>query len=420
MKVTMVSEHASPLAVLGDVDAGGQNVHVATLAAALASRGVSVTVHTRRDDAELPEWVDMHPGVRVHHVDAGPPRPVPKDELLPYMGPFAEELAALWAADPPDIVHSHFWMSGLASLQAAARLEVPVVHTFHALGVVKRRHQGDMDTSPPGRLEIEKAVIEGAKRIIATCSDEVFELLRLGADRRRISVVPCGVDTGRFRPDGPSEPRTGSRVICAGRIVARKGVDDAVRAIAEIPEVQLIIAGGPPRDRLEDDPEARRLTELIAALGVGERVDMRGGIGREDVAALMRSADAAVCAPWYEPFGIVPLEAMACGVPVVASTVGGLIDTVVDGETGIHIPPRRPDRIASALRMLLSDASLRRRLGQAGVRRARSRYTWDHVAEGTLAAYERALRARRGGTGVGGRRITADSGRRLAPVEGRS
>jgi glycosyltransferase involved in cell wall biosynthesis len=387
MRIDMVSEHASPLAVLGDVDAGGQNVHVAALAGALARRGAQVVVHTRRDDPGLPATVEMAPGVRVRHVDAGPPDALPKDELLPHMDEFARRLSEDWSAEAPDVVHSHFWMSGRAALAAAGPLGIPVVHTFHALGVVKRRHQGARDTSPPGRLEEERAVMRGAARIVATCSDEVFELLREGADRRRCTIVPCGVDTDRFGPDGPAEERRGPRLVCVGRLVERKGVDDVVRALVHLPGVELVIAGGPDRGRLARDPEARRLDELARELGVADRVDLRGGLPRQAIPPLMRSADAIVCAPWYEPFGIVPLEAMACGVPVVATAVGGMIDTVVDGETGVHVQPRRPDQLARALATLIADPARRRALGANGVRRARERYTWDRVAAATHEVY---------------------------------
>ena len=167
----MVSEHASPLAVLGGVDAGGQTVHVAALASALGARGDDVVVHTRRDDPDLPRRVPLAPRVAVDHVDAGPPCEVPKDKLAPYMAAFADELREQWADDPPDIVHSHFWMSAVAALDAARHLGIPVVHTFHALGVVKRRHQGDKDTSPPHRIETEARVAGACDRIVATCSD---------------------------------------------------------------------------------------------------------------------------------------------------------------------------------------------------------------------------------------------------------
>ena len=388
----MVSEHASPLAVLGGVDAGGQNVHVAALSTALAARGAEVVVHTRRDDPALPRTVPLHGSdgsvVVVDHVPAGPPDPLPKDELLPHMDAMARDLRRQWRARPPDLVHAHFWMSGVAALAAARPLGVPVVQTFHALGVVKRRHQGRKDTSPPERLAVERRLVVEADRLVATCSDEVFELRRLGAQSSRTSVVPCGVDVRLFRPDGPAEPRTDRpRVLFVGRLVERKGVGNTISALAEVPDAELLVAGGPVASLLDDDAEVARLRRLAARVGVADRVRFVGRVDRADLPALIRSADVVSCVPWYEPFGIVPLEAMACGVPVVASAVGGLVDTVVSGETGLHVPPRDPSAIAAALRRLLASPSERRALGRAGVERVRRHYTWDRVAEGTLAAY---------------------------------
>jgi D-inositol-3-phosphate glycosyltransferase len=388
MKIAMVSEHASPLAALGGADAGGQNVHVAALSAALARRGAEVVVHTRRDHPELPARVPLAHGVTVEHVDAGPPRPIPKDELLPHMDEFADRLRAAWRVRPPDLVHAHFWMSGRAALAAGRPLGLPLVQTFHALGVVKRRHQGARDPSPPSRLREEALLAREADRIVATCSDEVFELTRLGADPRRISVVPCGVDLELFRPDGPAEPRRARhRLVVVTRLVERKGVADVLAALPELPGVELVVAGGPPAGQLRGDPEARRLLALACRLGVAGRVELRGRLDRRELPPLYRSADAVVCVPWYEPFGIVPLEAMACGVPVVASAVGGLVDTVVDGVTGVHVPPRRPDRLAAVLGGLLVEPARRAALGRAGLRRARRRYAWDRIAASTLDAY---------------------------------
>jgi D-inositol-3-phosphate glycosyltransferase len=384
----MVSEHASPLAVLGGADAGGQNVHVAALSAALARRGAEVVVFTRRDDPDLPARVVAAPGVTVEHVDAGPAAPVPKDELLPYVGEFAARLRRSFRVDPPDAVHAHFWMSGRAALAAGRPLGLPVVQTFHALGVVKRRHQGTRDTSPPSRLRMEATLAREADRIVATCSDEVFELVRIGADVRRITVVPCGVDLSLFRPDGPALPRPpGHRLLVVSRLVERKGIGDVVAALARLPGTELVVAGGPPADELAGDPEARRLTALAERLGVAGRVRLLGRVGRGDLPALYRSADLVVSVPWYEPFGIVPLEAMACGVPVVVSAVGGLVDTVVDGVTGAHVPPRRPARLACTLADLLADPDRRAALGVAGARRARRRYGWDRIATSTLEVY---------------------------------
>jgi glycosyltransferase involved in cell wall biosynthesis/phosphoheptose isomerase len=400
MRIAMVSEHASPLAVLGGVDAGGQNVHVAALARAVARRGAEVVVHTRRDDPALPERVELAPGVVVHHVDAGPPRALPKDDLLEHMPAFARGLVRAWRADAPDVVHAHFWMSAHASLLAAREVPVPIVQTFHALGVVKRRYQGEDDTSPPERLAIERDIVRRVDEIVATCTDEVFELVRLGAPRDRLTVVPCGVDLDLFTPDGPRDARPAGRrrIMCVGRLVQRKGIGNIIEALASIPDTELVVAGGPPAAELDGDPEAVRLRGIAEACGVADRVELRGRVEHQDLPALLRSADVVVCAPWYEPFGIVPLEAMACGVPVVASAVGGMIDSVVDGVTGMHICPRDPDRIAAATRGLLDDPDRRAAFSRAGVRRARRLYDWDRVASATLDVYAR--QAARGGNGA--------------------
>ena len=397
MRIAMVSEHASPLAVLGGVDAGGQNVHVAALATALARLGDDVVVHTRRDDPQLARRVQLSPGVEVDHVDAGPPTEVPKDELLQYMGAFADDLRAQWTADPPDIVHAHFWMSGLAALDAAEDLGIPVVHTFHALGTVKRRHQGDQDTSPPSRIAHETRIARSVDRVVATCSDEVFELLRMGVDRRRVTVVPCGVDLKQFGAqtspaggatapagDGHTEPH---RFVAACRLVERKGLADAITALADVPGAELHVAGGPEASALAADPEAQRLRALAERLGVADRLVLRGRVGRDAMPALLRSADAVVCVPWYEPFGIVPLEAMACGVPVIATAVGGQKDSVVHGVTGVHVPPREPTALARAMRQLLQDPERRREYGANGAKRARLRFGFDRIARSTRDVY---------------------------------
>jgi glycosyltransferase involved in cell wall biosynthesis len=208
------------------------------------------------------------------------------------------------------------------------------------------------------------------------------------------------VDVEQFSPDGPvAERGARPRVLCVGRLVPRKGVDTVIRALAAIPDAELVIAGGPGVDGLAADPEAQRLARLAERCGVADRVRLVGAVPRPNMPALLRSADAVVCTPWYEPFGIVPLEAMACGVPVVASAVGGFLDTVVDGATGILVPPRRPDRLAAALRGLLAEPFWRQAYGTAGVERARSRYSWDRVAADTLAEYADVLA---GGSGTEG------------------
>jgi D-inositol-3-phosphate glycosyltransferase len=388
LKIAMVSEHASPLAMLGGVDAGGQNVHVAALSEAMGRQGAEVVVYTRRDDPSLPKRVRYAHNVTVEHVDAGPAAVVEKDKLLPYMGRFAEILNQRWQRFAPDVVHAHFWMSGMASMTAAADLGIPVVQTFHALGLEKRRHQGDKDTSPASRLETELRIATNAQRIVATASAEAFELMRMGAPAHNVAVVPCGVDLTTFQPVGDRETRGERyRIVCLSRMVERKGNADVIEALAGVPDTELIIAGGPEAHRLDADPEACRLRAVAKAAGVSDRVHFRGRVPRSDVPALLRSAHAVVCYPWYEPFGIVPLEAMACAVPVVVSSVGGLVDSVVDGVTGLHVPPRSPDSLAEVLRELLPDERRRRELGVAAAKRANERYGWARIASDTLAVY---------------------------------
>jgi D-inositol-3-phosphate glycosyltransferase len=388
-RVAMVSEHASPLAELGGPDAGGQNVYVAQLAARLARRGHEVAVYTRRDDPRLPERVVTDDGVQVVHVPAGPPAPIPKDELLPYMTEFGEWLARRWATEPPDVVHAHFWMSGMAAVAGARGLGLPVVQTYHALGTVKRRCQGAADTSPPERIAIEKAVGRECAGIIATCADEVAELEAMGLPPGRVHIVPCGVDPERFRPlatdrAAPYAPR---RLLTVGRLVPRKGFDRAIRALAEVPDAELLVAGGPEAALLGAEPEAERLRSLAEECGAADRVTLLGGVTRDRMPRLMCEADLVLSVPVYEPFGIVPVEAMACGVPVLATAVGGQLDTVVHDVTGFLVPPDDDRHLGAAIRGLLADPARLARYGAAGRRRVLTRYTWDRVADGVNRVY---------------------------------
>ncbi|MEU2422080.1 glycosyltransferase [Streptomyces sp. NPDC007851] len=388
-RVAMVSEHASPLAELGGPDAGGQNVYVAQVAAVLARRGHEVTVYTRRDGPRLPDRVVTSDGVQVVHVPAGPAAPIPKDELLPYMPEFGDWLAGEWAIAPPDVAHAHFWMSGMAALAGARAAGVPVVQTYHALGTVKKRHQGAADTSPPERLAIERAVGRECAAIVATCRDEVAELKAMGLPTDHVSIVPCGVDPVQFSPV-PGLRRAGPgprRLLTVGRLVPRKGFDRAIRALAGVPDAQLLIAGGPERALLAAEPEAERLWAVAEEYGVADRVGLLGGVGREHMPQLMSSADLVLSLPRYEPFGIVPVEAMACRTPVVATAVGGQLDTVVDGLTGRLVPSDDDHDTAAVIRGLLDDPGRLDEYGAAGRHRVLDDYTWDRVADGLTKVY---------------------------------
>ncbi|OJF10044.1 glycosyltransferase [Couchioplanes caeruleus] len=403
MRIAMISEHASPLSALGGVDAGGQNAHVAALAAALAEQGHEVRVYTRRDDPAPPPVVEVH-GFEVVHVPAGPAMTLAKDDLLPYMGDFAEWTAADWRGTwAPDVVHAHFWMSGLAAVTAARACDVPVVLTYHALGSVKRRHQGAADTSPAHRISYERQLGRVVDRVVVQCQDEIRELLLMGVPRTQMTLVPSGVDTALFCPEGPAEPRDPQRprILTVGRLVPRKGYEDLICALPSVPGAELVIVGGPPDGRLDDDPYARRLRALAGQCRVADRVRLAGAVAAADMPRWYRSAEVLAAAPWYEPFGLTPLEAMACGVPVVGTAVGGLTDTVVDGVTGDLVPPREPRELGLALRRLLGDEVRRISYAAAAADRAAHSYSWRRVATRLAAVY----------ASVAGRHLTSTESR---------
>lgn len=399
LRVAMISEHASPLATLGGVDAGGQNLHVAELSAALARQGHEVRVYTRRDRIRVPSMVELADGVTVVHVPAGPAEPIGKDSLLPYMGDFGAWVGRQWQDGTwvPDVVHAHFWMSGLAAVRAGRALGVPVVQTYHALGTIKKRFQGLKDTSPRERIGYERALGRAVHRVVAQCRDEVRELVRLGVPRSRISVIPSGVDLDRFTPEGPAAPREPGRprILTVGRLVERKGYAELIQAMRLVPKAECVIVGGPPAADLSAEPLlptpehslARELLALARKCRVAGRVRLVGAVPREEMPLWYRSADIVVCAPWYEPFGLTPLEAMACGVPVVATAVGGLTDTVVDELTGELVPPRDPAALGQTLRTLLDDPVRRLAYGTAAVDRVRQCYSWDRTAAQLATIY---------------------------------
>ncbi|MFR9780760.1 glycosyltransferase [Micromonospora sp. MS34] len=390
MRVAIVADHASPLAVPGE-EAAGRGTQVADVAAALADEGHDVRVYIRRDSPALPETVSTADGYQVRHVPAGPARPVPSDELLPYLGEFGSWLAEAWRRGDwtPDVAHAHFWMSGLATVHAGRRTGVPTVLTYHSLGTVGRRHQGTKDTSPPGRIGYERALGRAVDRVVVQSEDEVRELVRMGVPRSRMALVPSGVNQAVFRPDGPVAPRDPARprILTVGRMVERKGFLDVVRALPAVPDAECVVIGGPPADQLPADSFARRLHALAESCGVADRVRLLGAVPREEMGRWYRSADVLVAAPWYEPFGLTPLEGMACGVPVVGTNVGGIADTVVDGLTGDLVPPRDPRALGTAVRRLLADKVRRFAYATAALDRIRSRYSWKRCAEQLGAVY---------------------------------
>lgn len=382
MRIAMLSADANPLAA--------RRAHVAQLCRALARQGHDVTVYTRRDDGRTPAEVTSPDGYRVLSVPAGRRAHLSDQELLPLTSRFADVLRTRWEAERPQLVHAHGWLPGLAAVPATEGTSIPVVQSFPTLGAVESRFKDAGATVPPDRRRAEQLVMKRADRVIASCSDEVFELIRLGTAKSRVSVVPSGVDVEVFDPAGPKAPRTvRHRIVSSGHLVPRSGFDTAVVALKALPDTELVIAGGPGNART--GPEARRLRTLANDLGVRDRLQFAGDLADGDLAALLRSADVVTCTPWHDTAGAGPLKAMACGVPVVADAVGGLSDTVIDGVTGTLVPARDPRRLAKALRELLGDPISRDRYGLAGYDRVHARYSWDRVAGETVRAYEQVL-----------------------------
>jgi glycosyltransferase involved in cell wall biosynthesis len=408
MRIVLISEHASPLAALGGADAGGQNVYVAETARLLAERGHEVEVFTRRTDGAARETVVLGPRLRVVHVTAGPARDIPKERLFAYMPRFSDELAAyLSRTGLPDVVHAHFWMSGMVASEMKRLFGVPFVITFHALGRVRRIHQGASDGFPQQRGAIEQELMDDAARIVAECPQDVEDMASLyQADPAKLVQVPCGFDCRQMGPVDRAEARRrlvippGTRVVLQlGRMVPRKGVDDAIRGFARAtagsadPAVLLVVGGSKPDSSVTEDGEGARLLSVARDEGAEDRVRFLGARTRDELRYLYSAADVFISVPWYEPFGITPVEAMACGVPVIGARVGGVKHTVVHGQTGLLVEPKDPDGVARALRALLGDEPLRQRMGRAGLERARGLFTWERVTESLEAIYRSMLPA---------------------------
>lgn len=408
MRIALISEHASPLAGLGGVDSGGQNVYVGQLARHLATLGHTVDVFTRRDDEVSPEIIPWTNGVRIVNVPAGPPTRVRKENLLPYMDDFTDYFVRFAnTLGRYDVVHANFFMSALVAADAKRVLATPFVVTFHALGHVRRLHQGGSDNFPLERLAIEEHVVAEADAIIAECPQDHEDLQSFyGADPMRLRTIPCGFDPEEFAPLDrataraalglpPKEPI----ILQLGRMVPRKGVDNVIRGLACLRReyglhARLLVVGG--EARFPDPaltPELGRLQVVAVDEGVEDAVTFVGSRGRSELRTFYAAADVFVTTPWYEPFGITPIESMACGIPVVGSNVGGIKFTVVDGQTGYLVPPDDASALAERLARLLGQPALRRKFGYRAIRRARAQFTWKRVATDVAAIYEEVVAA---------------------------
>jgi glycosyltransferase involved in cell wall biosynthesis len=403
-RIAIVSEHASPLALAGSVDSGGQNIYVAQIARHLARLGHQVDVFTRADSPYLPMEMNWQDNVRVIHVPAGPRRQIAKEQMLPHMKAFGGFLSRYFGGQqrPYDIVHANFFMSAMAALPAARAHGIPLAVTFHALGRVRRLFQKEADLFPECRFAIEDDIIARADRIIAECPQDRDDMMALyNADPRRISIVPCGYDPAEMRPMDRERARAelgwnhnAFTLLQLGRMVPRKGVDNVIRALSLLRNVhginaRLCVVGGNSREPSEAaTPELGRLRAIAREENVLPHVEFTGRRDRLQLRAYYCASDVFVTTPWYEPFGITPLEAMACARPVVGSDTGGIRYSVRNGKTGWLVPPKDAEALADRLALLARDSLMRRRMGEAGLRRARERFTWERVGSELLNVFE--------------------------------
>ena len=413
-RIAIISDHASPLAAPGSVDCGGQNVYVAQLARELARAGHLVDVFTRRDAPEQRQVVHWLENIRVIHVPAGPPRYVPKEQMLPHVDAFARYVTRFARRQPAayDIAHANFFMSGMVAQHLKDALGLPFVITFHALGRVRRLAQGTADTFPTERMRIEAALMRAADRIIAECPQDRYDMERLyGAPLSRIAITPCGFSPDELWPVPMLEARARLGldegrfiVLQLGRMVPRKGVDTVIQGVAMLRhrygvDAQLLVVGGDISGQSGansgDGLELARLRSVAADLGIAAHVRFTGQQPRAVLRDYYSAANVFASTPWYEPFGITPVEAMACARPVIGAEVGGIKSTVNDSVTGFLIPSRDPAALADRLARLHRHPELARAMGEAGRRRACEHYTWRHVASQLAAIYADVLDATR-------------------------
>jgi glycosyltransferase involved in cell wall biosynthesis len=387
LKIALVALGADSAAGLADSAAG-----LAELAQEMAAQGHRITVYARQDEPRQRPAIPLDCGVTVQYLPAGPAARLPAEQLGQHVREFADGLADRWRRDRPDVAHAWFWTSGLAALAAArsqpAGQRLPVVQTFASLGAAEHRHRLP-EQGPAGRIRLEASIARAVSAVLAQSSEETADLAGLGVPRDTVRIVPCGVDTARFSPTGPAVRRgTRPRLLTCAALQPGQGLETLIRALPQAPDAELVIIGGPYRRLLRSLPYYRTLAGLAASAGVRDRVIFTGRVPDGDLPAWFRSADLFVNAASYEPFGTATVQAMACGLPVVATSVGANRDAVIDGITGALVPPGRARLLGQRIRELLAQPVRRGAYGAAAADRASSRYSWQQISQETLIAYQ--------------------------------
>lgn len=395
-RIAFISEHASPLATIGSVDAGGQNIYVAELAKQLASIEYEVDIFTRNDGTTDQQILEWFPGVRVIHIKAGAKKFIRKEELLPLMTDFFEEMVQFIKQHQLEysLIHANFWMSALVAMEIKKALSIPYVITFHALGKVRKLYQQEADQFPESRTTIEKQTALLSNRVIAECPKDMDDLTTLyDIPEHNISVIPCGFNPTEFFPVDKTFSRTLLRLnrnetilLQLGRMVPRKDVDTGILALKYLrnlkKKVRLVIVGVDADDPdPASSPEISRMMMLARDEGVIDNICFAGRKQRHLLKYYFSAADIYITTPWYEPFGITPLESMACGTPVIGSDVGGIRFSVKDGETGYLIPPRNPGALAEKIAFMLANPILMKKMKIRAMQHVHQQFTWQRITE---------------------------------------
>lgn len=413
MRVAMLSVHSSPLAKLGGKEAGGMNVYVRELARELGSRGIPVDIFTRRQQRSLPTIEPIACGVRVINLHAGPSAPYDKNWLLTYLPEFVSRVRCF--ADGEDIaydvIHSHYWLSGEAALRLRRSWDTPVIHMFHTLGAMKNSVARSKEETESGRrIAIERRLMQEVDAVVAaTPLDRAQMVWNYGADAERLRVIPCGVDLARFQPAEQAAararlglPSAAHLLLCVGRMEPLKGMDALIRALALLrsaaqpgaPQFQVLLVGGEPEGRPQHwNAEQRRLDALRRELGVADQVHFLGAQPQDLLPAYFTAADVVAMPSHYESFGLVALEALACGAAVVASKVGGLALTIEDGRSGLLFPPDDHAALAAQITRLIEQPGLAAALRTAARTRA-AEFGWGAIARRVSALYDELTAAR--------------------------
>ena len=410
MRIAVISYHTCPLATLGGKNAGGMNVYVRDLSRYLGRRGVQLDVFTRSEDEHVPHVLhDLGFGNRVAHIPAGPEHPVPKEELAGYLPDFADGILEFSRrkGQQYDLIHSHYWMSGIAARKLNHAWQAPIIQMFHTLGKLKQRvAQTEAEAEGEYRIRGEYQAVHSADRIVAATTterDQLMELYQAGGEK--VVIIPPGVDLSHFYPIPPDEAKEyvgipmGKRMLLfVGRLEPLKGLETLLRAIAHLRDnggnqgdICLAVIGG-DLDDLEA-PQSQELGKLLQLRNEFDLDSMVTFLGKKDQDSLpyyYSAAEMVIMPSHYESFGMVALESMACGTPVIASMVGGLAHLVEDGVTGFHVPVEDHRALGENISALLKDKALRYRMGHDAFAFAK-KFSWENIADRMIQLYQELL-----------------------------